>query len=82
MKKLNSILDKTVNKKSVKTYDFSSIGYAQMILDSRKEKLDKINGVTGIVVIGLLFATGILSKELAIIMVSRAGIGKVTDWLI
>lgn len=50
--------------------------------DTPQKKINIINGITGIAVIGILFAVGFISKELFVILMINKGIGKVTTWLI
>lgn len=65
-----------------KVYKLDKFGYAQMILDSRQEKINKINGRISLVLIILLFAIGVIGKEMLIIMIGNMTIGKVTNWLL
>lgn len=74
-----SNMEEITKGKNIKTYKFSAIGYAQMILDLRHEKIDRINEVISILIIVGLFASGFLSKELMIVLMCNSGIGKITS---
>jgi len=68
--------------KKEKRYKFNSLGYAQMLLDLRQEKMNKISNVTSIGLIVGLFILGILGKDMLIIILGNMGINKITDWII
>lgn len=65
-----------------KTYEFSSIGYAQFCKDIELKKQKRANLITGSIVVGGMFAFGIISKEIALIYGANTIINIVTDWLI
>jgi hypothetical protein len=68
--------------KKEKRYKFTSLGYAQLLLDLRQEKIKKIGTITSTGLIIGLFLLGILGKEMFTVMVCNIGINKVTDWII
>jgi hypothetical protein len=68
--------------KKGKIYPFNTLGYVKMLWDIRQEKVGKINSIMSIVIILLMFGLGLLSKELFMIMLANAGIGKITSWLV
>lgn len=65
-----------------KKYKFDRFGYAQLLLDLKNEKLEKINSVTSIAVVLAMFGLGLLNKEFLMIILANKGINKVTSWLI
>lgn len=65
-----------------KTYEFSSIGYAQFCKDIETRKQKRANMITSAVVMGGLLAFGVLSKEILIIYGVNTVIGIVTDYLV
>lgn len=68
--------------KKEKRYKFDRFGYAQLLLDIKNEKLNKINSITSVVVILAMFGLGLVSKELLMIILANKGINKVTSLLI
>lgn len=72
----------SIFRKKEKRYKFTAIGYAQMLLDIKQEKMNKINGYTSLIVILIMFVIGLLSKELMIIILANKGINKVTSLLV
>ncbi len=68
--------------KKGKRYKFDRFGYAQLLLDIKNEKLNKINSVTSIIIILAMFGLGLVSKELLMIILANKGINKVTSLLI
>lgn len=68
--------------KKEKRYKFDRFGYAQLLLDIKNEKLNKINSVTSVVIIIAMFGLGLVSKELLMIILANKGINKVTSLLI
>lgn len=66
-------------KRKEKTYKFNSFGYAQAILDIKKEKQDKINNVTSFILMAALFGFGLLSKEFLMIYLTGKGIDFVSN---
>lgn len=77
--KINIDTKETFKGKNIKLYKFDRFGYAQVILDLRRGKIDRINEIVSIGIIIGLFALGVLSKELLIIILCNTGIGKVTS---
>lgn len=68
--------------KKEKTYSFDKFGYAQMIYDIRRNKIDKIaNGTTWAIMIGLV-GIGLLSKEFFAVYAVGRGIDFVADLVI
>lgn len=65
-----------------KTYEFSSMGYAQFLLDCKQRKQKKVNMITSALVIGGLLACGFLGKEMVIIYGVNTLIDIATDYLI
>lgn len=68
--------------KKEKRYKFDRFGYAQLLLDIKNEKLNKINSITSVVIIIAMFGLGLVSKELLMIILANKGINKVTSLLI
>lgn len=68
--------------KKEKKYKFDRFGYAQLLLDLKKEKLEKINNATSIIVILSMFGLGLLSKEFLMLILANKGINKITSWLV
>lgn len=69
-------------KSKEKTYKFDRFGYAQALLDIKKEKQDKINNITSLVVMVAFLGLGLLSKEFILLYLTGKGIGVVTDILV
>lgn len=66
-------------KKKEKSYEFNSFGYAQCVLDTRKEKQDKMNNITSFLLMGGLFAFGLLSKEFLMLYLGGKAIEGITN---
>lgn len=69
-------------KKKQKTYPFTPIGYAQMQLDVKMKKQEKINNVTSTILLLVFLAFGLLSKEFLILYFTGKGIEFVTNLFI
>jgi len=65
--------------KKVKTYPDTELGLVQMEFDKKQAKINKVNGVIGLVVTIGMFALGFLSKELFILMVTTKGLSKIAS---
>ena len=65
-----------------RSYEFSSIGYAQFIQDCRTRKQRKINMAVSTGILLGLVAFGLLNKELMMIYGINAGISVITDYLL
>ena len=60
-------------KKKMKTYPLTAHGYAQMELDTKMEKQEKINGVTSAILLLVLMGFGLLSKDFLILYFTSKG---------
>ena len=69
-------------KKKMKTYPLTAHGYAQMELDIKMEKQEKINNVTSVIVLLTFLGFGLLSKEFLILYFTGKGIEFVTNLFI
>ena len=65
--------------KKVKTYPDTELGFVQMEFDKKQAKINKVNGVIGLVVTIGMFTLGFLSKELFILMVTTKGLSKIAS---
>ncbi|HEY5588440.1 MAG TPA: hypothetical protein VIK86_05725 [Candidatus Paceibacterota bacterium] len=66
-------------KKKDKRFPLTEQGIQDMFKYEKDRKIKKINTVTYVVVIMLMFGLGILSKEIFMVMVANKGIGGITD---
>ena len=71
-----------LKKNKMKTYEFSAYGRAKMELDIQKEKTDKINNITSILLTLVLFGIGVISKEFLVIYFIGKGMNYVVDWFV
>lgn len=69
-------------KKKIKTYKFDKFGYAQLLLDIKKEKQDKVNNVVSTVILLGFLGLGLMSKEFLVLYLTGKGVSFVTDLFI
>lgn len=68
--------------KKNKTYKFDRYGFIELQNDIKKEKAEKINGITSAVILVTFAALGLMSKDYFILYVVNKGIDLVTKRLL